>query len=221
MPDTSCNCETIVKKFKEYGFEIFKPINYYTYNSRNVFLAVFISVLFFAFYAILYLAFSYETSNRADICNPTFYYGNACRRQIARTALLDTSFLPLKKSYYSNVQDSVNPRLTTDDTNKIEEVNNVVQDYLSENKTFNDETIQEIEDLTDVLNLISTKYLGNIQDYLATQTESSSVSHALQNIPSMLQYIQEKMNKAIIEPTSARFVSPLKKLYQALSSIQS
>jgi len=195
------------------------PISYYTYNSHNLFLSTTITILFSVFFAISYLAFSYETSNKADVCNPTFYYGNACKRQIAKTALLDHNFLKRKHEYY--LAASNNNRIIDKDANNNSTVSDTVSGYLTDNKEFNEATIQEIEDITDVLNLIATKYLGNIQQFLASSTQSTSepVITALNNIPGMIESIQNKLNNAIVEPASAVFVSPLQKLYKALLNV--
>jgi len=196
------------------------PISYYTYNSHNLFLSTTITILFSVFFAISYLAFSYETSNKADVCNPTFYYGNACKRHIAKSVLLDEKFLNRKRVYYKAAENN-NSNIRTDNNNVEYNVNDRVSEYLSDNKEFNDKTVKEIEDITDVLNLIATKYLGNIQQFLSSSTQSTSepVISAINNIPGMIKSVQDKLNKAVVEPTSAAFVSPLQKLYKALLNI--
>ena len=197
------------------------PVNYYTYNSHNYFLATTISVLFTAFFIILYTAFLYETTNRANVCSPMFYYGGACKRQIARTALLNPEFSKIKNDYYANINTRIQPKIEhADSSNNI--VNEDVNDYLSKNKEFNEETVQEIQDMTNILNLITTKYLGNIQQFLATSSQetSTSVALALQDIPYMIQTVKDKLNQAIVEPTSAIFIAPLQKLYKALSNVE-
>jgi hypothetical protein len=198
------------------------PINYYTYNSHVYFLAISITIVYVIFFSTLYLAFSYETSNKADICNPTFYYGDACKRQIARTALTNQYFLPVKQKYYNNVETSINPRIQTDQS-KTDAADISMNAYLTANEEFNETTIQEIQDITDVLNLISTKYLGSIKKFLASSTNklSAPVQQALNDIPGMILSIQDKLNKSIIEPAASPFISPLQKLYKALTNINS
>jgi len=198
------------------------PIDYYTYNSHSYFLSVSITIVYIIFFSTLYLAFSYETSNKADVCNPTFYYGDACKRQIARTALNNQYFLPIKQEYYNNVEASINPRIIADQSNNIA-ADASMNAYLDANAQFNEKTIQEIQDITDVLNLISTKYLGSIQKFLASSTEklSTPVQQALNDIPGMILSIQDKLNKSIIEPAASPFISPLQKLYKALTNINS
>jgi len=196
------------------------PVNYYTYNSQNYFLATTITVLFSTFFIVLYSAFLYETTNRADVCSPIFYYGGACKRQIAKTVLLNPDFLRYKQQYYTDVGNSIQPRIHVDSSNN-SIVNTKVETYLSENDNFNKQTVQEIQDLTNILNLISTKYLGNIQQFLATSSQetSNSLAEVLQDIPSMIETVKSKLNKAVVEPTSAIFISPLQKLYKALTNI--
>jgi hypothetical protein len=150
-----------------------------------------------------------------------FYYGGACKRQIARTALLNPDFLKIKNDYYANVNANIQPKIdTADSSNNV--VNEDVGDYLSKNKQFNQETVEEIQDMTNILNLITTKYLGNIQQFLATSSQetSSSVAQVLQDIPYMIKTVKDKLNQAIIEPTSAIFIAPLQKLYKALSNVE-
>jgi hypothetical protein len=198
----------------------YSPVNYYTYNTHSYFLSVSITVVYSIFFAILYLAFSYETSNRANICHPTFYYGGACRKQIANTVLKDNSFLNRKKDYYANLETTVKPMMENS-SNKIDATDGTISKHLSENDAFNKKTVEEIEDITDVINLITTKYLGNIQHYLSSSSENKTgpVVQALQDIPNMIKSVQDKLNKALVEPTSAVFVSPLQKLYKALNNI--
>jgi hypothetical protein len=190
-------------------------------------LAISITVLYIIFFRTLYLAFSYETSNKADICIPAFYYGESCKRQIARSVLTDeytqnNYLLPWKRRYYNNVETSINPRLQTDLSNNIA-AENKTNTYLKENEEFNETVIQEIEDITDVLNLISTKYLGSIQKFMASSSEklSAPVKQALNDIPGMIISIQDKLNKSLIEPAASPLVSPLQKLYKALTNINS
>jgi hypothetical protein len=150
-----------------------------------------------------------------------FYYGGACKRQIARTALLNPEFSKIKNDYYANINTRIQPKIEhADSSNNI--VNEDVNDYLSKNKEFNEETVQEIQDMTNILNLITTKYLGNIQQFLATSSQetSTSVALALQDIPYMIQTVKDKLNQAIVEPTSAIFIAPLQKLYKALSNVE-
>jgi gas vesicle protein len=149
-----------------------------------------------------------------------FYYGDTCKRQIARTALLNPDFLQYKQRFYANSAKLAQPNINID-ANNIKDVSNNVNTYLYKNEEFNEETVQEIQDMTNVLNLISTKYLGNIQHFLGTSSQetSNSVAQALQDIPTMIKYVQNKLNDAIVEPTSAMFISPLQKLYKALSKM--
>jgi hypothetical protein len=133
---------------------------------------------------------------------------------------LDEKFLNRKRVYYKAAENN-NSNIRTDNNNVEYNVNDRVSEYLSDNKEFNDKTVKEIEDITDVLNLIATKYLGNIQQFLSSSTQSTSepVISAINNIPGMIKSVQDKLNKAVVEPTSAAFVSPLQKLYKALLNI--
>ena len=64
------------------------PIDYFTYNRPDYYATVITLLMFGIFYIIMYLVFKYESYNRQGICDPMFYYGEACRNEQSRTNVI-------------------------------------------------------------------------------------------------------------------------------------
>ena len=196
------------------------PLHYYSYNFSTVILSISILLLFIIFFAILFLAFMYEISNKTGYCEPTFYYGQACRNQIANTVLTDPQFLEAKHAFYQSIKDPIDPKLETIH-NTIEDISGAIQSVLTENNEFNTESVNQIQEVTNALNLITANYLGNIKQlFESSQDKSNTVITSLKQIPQLISSVQDKINQAIVKPASARLVIPLRKLHSALTAVQ-
>ena len=195
------------------------PLTYYTYNIQNYYASIVASILFFIFYSILFVALKYEVYNKQDYCDPMFYYGKACRNDIANKIQQNEDLLKVKKKFYSNVKTLTDASgATTKDKANIELAGQTVNANLSENKEFTKNTIEQIQEITNVLNMASSKYLGNLQSLLSsTQNQSNS---ALQQIQGLLNNVQDQIKQTVIDPALARYTDPLQKLYKSLSDIK-
>lgn len=195
------------------------PLTYYTYNIQNYYASIVASILFFIFYSILFVALKYEVYNKQDYCDPMFYYGKACRNDIANKIQQNEDLLKVKKKFYSNVKTLTDASgATTQDKANIELAGQTVNANLSENKEFTKNTIEQIQEITNVLNMASSKYLGNLQSLLSsTQNQSNS---ALQQIQGLLNNVQDQIKQTVIDPALARYTDPLQKLYKSLSDIK-
>lgn len=195
------------------------PLTYYTYNIQNYYASIAASILFFIFYSILFVALKYEVYNKQDYCDPMFYYGKACRNDIANKIQQNEDLLKVKKKFYSNVKTLTDASgATTQDKANIELAGQTVNANLSENKEFTKNTIEQIQEITNVLNMASSKYLGNLQSLLSsTQNQSNS---ALQQIQGLLNNVQDQIKQTVIDPALARYTDPLQKLYKSLSDIK-
>ena len=201
----------------------YSPLTYYTYNSETYYASIGASILYFVFYIILFLVFKYELYNKRGFCTPMFYYGQACRNEIANTILSDPGFVQAKQTYYTTVKnttDAINGTMVNDQY----EINNadaLVNDNLNDNANFTNATIGQIQEATNVLKMIASKYLGNMQTFVAsTKNQSTEMWQQLQSIPPLLGQIQNQINTSIVVPALMPYTDPLRKLYNSLSEVQ-
>lgn len=191
------------------------PLHYFSYNAPYVSSLVTTCILFFSFYVILYLMFEYEHNNAKNICDPKFYYGRPCRNQIANRILSDPALVSVKHNFYDTMQQVNSSR--SNDRNEIENAAAQVQTTLMANTNFAQDTIQQIEEVTDIANAATARYLGNVdQTIQSTQNTSPSTWAQLQTMPALIQNLQSQIQQSVITPAMAPYVGPLKKLYQSL-----
>ena len=202
------------------------PINYFTYNRPDYFGAVLIIILFTTFYFMLYLAFKFEFYNRQEHCDPMFYYGRPCNNEYSNILLFNDNFLKFKKKYYDLVSkydekthqyDGVRNN-TKENEESLKEDDEKINDNLEKNKDFNTDTIDEINKITKVTNLITTKYLGNIQAILANvQNAPKYVLENLQNVSLEMAELKNAIQQTIVTPAFKKYTAPLEKLYRSLT----
>ena len=204
------------------------PIDYFTYNRPEYVAAFLILSLFFIFYVVLYMIFQYEYWNRVGYCHPMYYYGQACRNQYSNVILKDPQFLQLKKAYYDklasfNEETKKYQGLRTDikeNENKIVESENAIEEVMKDNDDFASTSIEEIKKLTAIAHLITTKYLGNLEELLKNIKHAPAhVTEALRGLPEHLAILQTEIQKTTINPLFAPYTAPLQKLYRSLTEI--
>lgn len=204
------------------------PIDYFTYNRPEYVAAFLILSLFFVFYVVLYTIFQYEYWNRIGYCHPMYYYGQACRNQYSNILLKDPQFLQLKKAYYDKVasfdkESKKYQGLRTDvkeNDEKLKQSENAIETVIEENDDFASSTIEEIKKLTTITQLITTKYLGNLEELLKNVKKAPMhVMEALRGLPEHLAILQTEIKKTTVNPLFAPYTAPLEKLYRSLTEI--
>ena len=198
---------------------IYYPIHYLSYNRQSYYACIGSSILFVVFYILLVNVLRYELNNKRKICEPDFYYSSACSNKMANTILADTGFSPAQNDFYNALQDQLTVSQNIQEK-EIDGADNKVQGTLDANANFTQNTIEQIQEVTEVIQLMTTKYLGNLQQFLNNaKSTSSSTWNQVQEIPGMLQDLQNQINQAIITPALTRYVDPLQKLYQSLTDL--
>lgn len=201
------------------------PLTYFDYNRPYYFGATLILGLFGIFYIILYLVFKYEYYNRLEHCDPMFYYGQACRNKYSKELLFNPKFLDFKKKYYELVS-KYNAKTgryegilenTQENKETVENSNTAIEDNIKSNKEFGEDTIDEIKKITTITNLITTKYLGNLEELLANiQNAPAYLLESLKSYSFHLAQLRNQLEKATNDPYFRKFTSPLSKLYKSL-----
>jgi len=162
--------------------------------------------------------FQYEFYNKKNYCDPKFYYGRACRNQIADRILNNPDLINAKHRFYNAMQD-VN-KVIDNVQNDIDTVSQNVQDGLESNDEFQRDTLDQINDVTRIVKMATANYLGNLQGVVqSTKDTSAAVWSQLQSVPALLKELQKQINDAIVTPALAPYVGPLQKLYQSLSQM--
>jgi hypothetical protein len=138
---------------------------------------------------------------------------------MANTILTNTNFYPSQATFYNSVHRQFNVSQNSQE-NEIDGAGDAIQGTLDANADFAQNTVEEIQEVTDVIQLMTTKYLGNLQQFLNNaKSTSSSTWNQVQEIPGLLQNLQNQINQAIVTPALARYVDPLQKLYQSLTDL--
>jgi hypothetical protein len=201
------------------------PVDYFTYNSPDYVAALITLILFFIFFVVLYWVFKYENYNRRGLCDPMFYYGEACRNTQSRQILLDPKFLTMKQSYYNRVAkyneetrkyEGVRER-TAVDKDIVGQAQTNMQDNLDSNVAFGKENIDELNQISSVAQLIASKYLGNIGSLL--KNAPSELLKNMREMPEQIGELKNLIQATIVDPMFASQTAPLQKLYRALTEI--
>lgn len=204
------------------------PIDYFTYNRPEYVAAFLVLSLFLLFYVVLYMIFQYEYWNRIGYCHPMYYYGQACRNQYSNILLKDPQFLQLKKAYYDKIASFNNetkkyqglrPDIKENDE-KLVQSKNAIDTVIEENDDFVSSTLEEIKKLTTITHLITTKYLGNLEELLRNVKKAPvHVVEALRGLPEHLAILQTEIQRTTVNPLFAPYTAPLEKLYRSLTEI--
>lgn len=201
------------------------PIDYFTYNRPDYCAAVITLILFGIFYVILYWIFKYESNNRKGICDPRFYYGDACRNLQSNKMLLHPEFLTMKKSYYDRVAkfnektkeyEGVRER-TQEGKDDLEQASDNIQSNLDSNTAFGKDSVDELKKISTISQLIASKYLGNMKSLL--ENAPKELLDNLRELPIQIGELKNQIQATIINPTFASYTAPMQKLYKSLTEI--
>ena len=204
------------------------PIDYFTYNRPYYFATTIIIIMFSIIYIMLYLVFKYEYLNRVEVCDPMFYYGRACRNEYSNILLFNDKFLTFKKNFYDIVskfdpktKETKGARENMKKNKKIvEESEETINNNLESNEEFNKSTIEEIDNMTTVVKLITSKYLGNLQELFGNVQEAPQyLLNNLQQLSIDLGQLKIHVQESIVDPAFAKYTAPLQKLYKYLTHI--
>lgn len=204
------------------------PINYFTYNKPYYFATTIIMIMFSIIYIMLYLVFKYEYLNRVEVCDPMFYYGRACRNEYSNILLFNEKFLTFKKNFYEIVS-KFDPKTketkgvrenTVKNKQLIEDSEEKIDDNMQSNEEFSKSTIDEINNMSTVAKLISSKYLGNLQEIFGNvQDAPKYLLNNLQQLSIDLGQLKNHVRNSIVDPAFAKYTAPLNKLYKYLTHI--
>ena len=201
------------------------PIDYFSYNMPDYYAAVFTLVLFGIFFIILYLIFKYETYERQEICDPMFYYGKSCGKIRSKQILFSPKFMERKKEYYDSVAkynkntgkyEGVRER-TAVDKQEVDNAEANIQDNLDSNTAFGKTSVDEIQKMSTISQLIASKYLGNLKSLL--ENAPSEIVDGLRELPQQLGELKQQIQESIVTPAFASYTAPLQKLYKSLTEI--
>lgn len=193
----------------------YRPIGYFTYNSPSYYACIISLILFFAFFVILFQVFNYELLNARNICYPTYYYGRACANKISDTLQTDENFLKAKHEYYKKAK--LYNKSLSKDAEDISVANDEIATNMTSNTNFTETSIQQIQDVTLLIKELTSKYLGNVRQFL--QTASNETDTNIQDLSIYLEKLQSQINQTILQPAFAKYTDPLQKLYKSLSNI--
>ena len=92
---------------------------------------------------------------------------------------------------------------------------------MKENEEFIQNNEEQISTMTSLLQLLSLKYLGNVQKTIqVTDNLPSVVQEQLISIPNELDNLRILVKNSLVDPVYAKYTAPLTKLYQSLMEIK-
>ena len=207
----------------------FIPLFYESYNKSIYIAAILCILLFITFLIMSYLALKYETYNNQNKCDPMFYYGQSCRNLISNQILLNPDIVDSKSNFYKKLN-NYNPttqqftgaeQTIHDSRQMLENVSMpALENAMENNKEFIRINENEINSMSSLLQNISLKYLGNVQNIIHHASNlPTSVQSQLQNIPTEIENLKKMVKKSLIDPAYAKYSAPLNKLYQSLTDV--
>jgi len=102
----------------------------------------------------------------------------------------------------------------------IEDSEKAIDNNLESNEEFSKSTIDEIDNMTTVVKLITSKYLGNLQELFGNvQNAPQYLLNNLQQLSIDLGQLQIHVQESIVDPAFAKYTAPLQKLYKYLTHI--
>jgi len=194
---------------------IWYPLSYNTYNLPQFYACVVALILFFTFFICLFRVFRYEALNARNICEPIYYYGEACNHLISEKIQSDKSFSQAKQSFYTQVD--LYAAANVSGSGQVGTADTLIAENIEDNNSFTQETVNQIKDITNLIKGLTQKYLGNMKTLLKNTSETSS--GALREIPRYLTDLQNSIQKTTSNSTLSKYTAPLQKLYQSLSDM--
>ena len=195
----------------------FIPLYYTTYNKREIVLCILITLCFITFISISTMAMRYELFNKQNYCDPTFYYGNACRNVISKTILSNPRFIKSRKNFYDNVNNIINSKMNSDESDILKANVEMDKNEILTSDEYIDESTKKISDITDVLTQIKTQSLGGFGSALLKPIKSANdaISDKLKDLPNTLNQIKIMLDNGFIKPSTIHLYDALEKLYRA------
>ena len=96
-----------------------------------------------------------------------------------------------------------------------------IQKIMQKNEDFIKNNNAEISNMTSLLQLLSLKYLGNVEENIEhTKGLAPSVQAQLKDIPNELQNLRDLVKESLVDPLYTRYSAPLKKLYNYLTDVK-
>ena len=206
------------------------PLSYFSYHKSYYVASWFILILFSIFIAMMYLALDYEISKKQEICKPQYYYGKPCYNEISNHLLLNQEFVSKKTQFYNELDKYV-PEIRNYQGAKqtVKNAKTLVDDVsgpaikrrMEENAEFIEDNEEQISTMTSLLQLLSLKYLGNVQETIQkTNNLPTVVQDQLISIPNELDNLRILVKSSLVDPIYAKYTAPLTKLYQSLMDIK-
>ena len=204
------------------------PIDYFSFNRPEYFAAIIVIIMFIIFTIILYWVFKYEYFKRIEYCDPMYYYGQPCRNENSNLILMDPKFIEMKKVYYDAVakfNDETGKyegvrKSTQKNKGKVEKAEENIEDNLNRNDEFIKTSVEEIEKITTISNLIASKYLGNMEDILRNiHSAPDYVLESIKGLPEHLAQLRIQIQDTLVNPLFKQYTAPLQKLYRSLTEL--
>ena len=206
------------------------PLSYFSYHRPYYVGSWLILILFSVFIAMMYLALDYEVSKVNDVCKPQYYYGKPCYNEISKHLLLNPEFVSKKDQFYTELDKFVPETQSFKGAKQtVQNAKTLVEDVsepaikrrMKENEEFIQNNEEQISTMTSLLQLLSLKYLGNVQKTIqVTDTLPAVVQEQLISIPNELDNLRILVKNSLVDPVYAKYTAPLTKLYQSLMEIK-
>jgi len=160
----------------------------------------------------------YEWLNVQDICNPTYYYGKACKNMISKQILMDPQFIDTKRKFY-RAKDTIDYEFIPKDDKLVKEAEKNIDQNVKMTDNVIESGITNIQSFSENVNTVFQKYLGNMKSIVKdTSVLSQDTMQSFSQITENLKSLMEKLHESIIDPTFAKYSDPLKKLYASLKT---
>jgi hypothetical protein len=199
-------------------FVKYVPIDYYSYNRPIYVASVIALIMYFIFACILYSGFIYEWFNVVDNCDPTYYYGKACKNMISKQILMDPQFIDTKRKFY-RAKDTINYEFIPKDDKLVKKAEKDIDQNLKMSDTMIESGITNIQSFSENVNTVFQKYLGNMKSLVKdTSVLSKDTMQSFSHITENLKSLMEKLHESIIDPAFEKYSDPLKKLYASLKT---
>ena len=109
---------------------------------------------------------------------------------------------------------------TYENQNRIEESEKMINDNIKSNEKFMEKSMDEINNLTEIANTITSKYLANIENFIENiRNAPKDVIDSLSDLPNHLEELKGQINNTISNPILSHYTTPLKKLYRSLTEV--
>jgi hypothetical protein len=163
------------------------------------------------------MAMRYELFNKQNYCDPTFYYGSACRNVISKTVVNNPMFIKSRRTFYNNINKIINPLKKLDESDISTAEKEIKNNEILTSDEYINESSEKISNITDALKQIKTQSLGKFGNALLQPLNSvnNSISEKLKDLPNTLTQIKIMLNNGFIKPSTIHLYDALEKLYKA------